>query len=355
MKSVLGLLLLGATLCLAQLTMSVEQLIAFISSSVQLKHPDKQVAAYLHKVKLSDRLSDKVIEDLQAMGAGPKTIEALNELKEASASLAAPAPKPKPRTVQIPPPPAEEQERIIREVREYAMNYSKRLPDFICTQVTRRYLDPTGLEFWQQQDTITAKLSYFEQREDYKVVMVNNHVTDAKFDDLGGATSSGEFGSLLKELFDPASRADFKWERWATLRGNRVHVFSFRVAQTRSKWRISYERRMEIIAGYSGLLYVDRDAPMVHRVTLKTEDIPATFPIQEASTILDYDIANISGSDYVLPLRAEVRMREGKLLVRNEVEFRMYRKFGAEATITFTPDALPESQIKEEPVVKKPE
>ena len=33
-------------------------------------------------------------------------------------------------------------------------------------------------------------------------------------------------------------------------------------------------------------------------------------------------------------------MREGKLLIRNEVEFRLYRKFSAEASIAFDKDEV---------------
>lgn len=356
MKFVLGLFALGACLCLAQMRITVDQLVSFIKSSVELKHDDKQVAAYLKRVKLTNRLSEDVIVELKASGAGPRTAEALEELKKESADLPAPAAAKAPPApaATIPPPSPEEQQRIISEAREYALSYSKNLPNFICTQVTRRYIDPSGLEFWQQQDTITAKLSYFEQKEDYKVVMVNNRVTDMKYDQVGGATSSGEFGSLMKELFDPGTEASFNWERWGKLRGRIVHVFAYKVAQPRSQWHINYDKRLDIIAGYTGLIYVDRDSPMIHRVTLQAEDIPVSFPIQQASTILDYDIADISGNSFVLPLRAEIRMREGKMLIRNDVEFRMYRKFGAEATITFnTPDPLPETQTKEEPVKKQ--
>lgn len=355
MKLALGLLLLGVSLTLAQMRMTVEQLVAFVKSSAELKHEDKQVAAYLKRVKLTNRLTEEVIIDLKASGAGPRTAEVLDELKKASAELPEPSaakPKPPPAPYQ-PPPSQEDQYRIINEAREYALGYSKNLPNFICTQVTRRYIDPSGLEFWQQQDTITAKLSYFEQKEDYKVVMVNNRVTDLKYDQVGGATSSGEFGSLMKQLFAPETQAEFVWDHWGKLRGKIVHVFSYKVAQPRSQWHINYDKRMDIIAGYTGFIYVDRDSPMIHRVTLQAQDIPVSFPIQQASTILDYDVANIGGNDFILPLRAEIRMREGKMLSRNEVEFRLYRKFGAEATITFTPDALPEAQTKEEPVKKQ--
>ena len=64
--------------------------------------------------------------------------------------------------------------------------------------------------------------------------------------------------------------------------------------------------------------------------------------VQAASTTLDYDYQNIGGTEFVLPLKAQVRMRSGKMLTRNDSEFRMYNKFGAEATITFEPDPIPE-------------
>jgi hypothetical protein len=247
----------------------------------------------------------------------------------------------------------EEQQRTLDQAREYALNYSKRLPDFICTQVTRRFVDPNGLEFWQQVDVITERLSYFEQREDYKVVMVNNRMVDIPHQNLDGATSTGEFGSMLRELFEPSTQAQFRWERWTTLRGRRTHVFTYRVAQPNSKWHISYERTQEIAPGYKGLLYVDHRTQAVVKITLDAEGIPPAFPIQQASTTLDYDLQTIGDTQFMLPLKAVVRMRSGKVLTKNEVEFRMYRKFGSDVTITFTPDALSEESTAEQGAPKQ--
>jgi len=343
--------LLAACLCTPQERLSVQQLVSFVRSSIQLRHPDQQVASYLKKVQLSERLDDRTIEELQAMGAGPRTLEALRALRDASRALPRPAgAEQREQPAAIPPPSPAEQQRILKEVREYALNYVRGLPDFICTQVTRRYLDPTGLEFWSQQDVITARLTYFEHREDYKVILINNRPTNVSYENLGGATSTGEFGSMMRELFAPETQARFRWERWATLRGRRTHVFSYQVDQPRSKWHISYQKMLEIVPGYRGLVYVDRDTLAVARITLEAVGIPPDFPIQEASTVLDYDFVDIAGRQYWLPLRAVVRMREGKLLLRNEVEFRMYRKFAAETTITFeTPEPLPEDKVKEQP------
>lgn len=334
----------------AQGTLTVDQLVSFIKSSINLKHPDKQVAAYLKTVKLAEKLEDRTVEELQGLGAGPKTVEALHALRDSTATLpaarrAAPPPPPAP----IPPPSSEEQARVLEEARNNALNYTNGLPDFICTQVTRRYFDPAGMEFWTPADTLTARLSYNNHREDYKLVLVNNTPTSRGYQDVGGAISSGEFGSLLHEIFAPRSRTDFQWERWGTLRGKRTHVYAFRVSRAYSEYHLVYDKRLDIIVGYKGLVYIDRETNMVVRISFEAVEIPPSFPIQQAGTILDYDYTEISGRQYLLPLRAVVRTRAGKLLTKNDVEFRMYRKFATDTTITFTPEPLPEDQTREQP------
>ena len=355
----LFLLLALAGAAAAQMGMTVDQLVSFIKSSIQLKHDDRKVADYVKKIKLSNKLDDRTVETLQGMGAGPQTVAALRSLITASASLPAPPPPaPKLAVVGPPPPDSIEQKKILAEITENALNYTKNLPNFICMQVTRRYADISGMENYRLVDTIAEKLTYFEQKEDYKPVSRNNIplTTNVKHDQLDGATSSGEFGSMLFEIFSPETETEFDWERWATLRGRRMHVFNFRVPQSTSKYSIRYGRgagERTIIAGYHGLIYADRDTGMVMRIKMEADHIPVDFPIQKVDLDLNYDITSISGQQFLLPLKSELHSREGKFLVKNEVEFRLYNKFGAEASITFEdtpPEPLPEDKTKEEPV-----
>ena len=97
-----------------------------------------------------------------------------------------------------------EQEKIIDQAREYALNYTKQLPNFICVQVTRRDFDPTGTgNNWYHSDTITARLSY-NGVENYEVILHNNQpVTNANMRQFGGTTSEGEFASMMDEIFEP--------------------------------------------------------------------------------------------------------------------------------------------------------
>ena len=341
----------------AQINLSVDQLVAFLRSSIQLKQPDKQVAEYVKKVRLANRLDERLVEELQGQGLGPKTVDALHTLSEASAKLpAAPPPAPKPVVTPIPPPSPEEQKKALDAATDHALNYVKRLPDFICTQVTRRFADPTGREAWIPQDVILERLSYFDQHEDYKVVMVNNHPVDIPHEKLGGATSSGEFGSILKEIFDPNTKTDFNWARWATLRGRRTYVFSYRVPQSRSTYRITSSNSPtsseSVVPGYRGLVFVDKASLKVMQITLEAEDLPPGFPVRQVNLTLVYDYTRIGDADYVLPLKAELRARDDRrFLTKNDVEFRLYRKFGADTSIKFdTPDPVPEEKLKEQPI-----
>ena len=134
---------------------TVEQIKQFIPSAIQLKNPDKEVAETLRKMKLSERLDLDTVETLQSEGAGPKTVAVLKELATESASLPVAGPPP-PKPVYVPPPPpsSEEQAKLLDEVRDYAVNYTQTLPDFICLEQTRRYVDTTGRESWRLRTSL---------------------------------------------------------------------------------------------------------------------------------------------------------------------------------------------------------
>ncbi len=352
------LALLLAVAALGQAALTWPQLKSLIQSSAKLRQSDKEVANYLRSQKLSFSLSDVAIEELQGLGAGARTVEALRELQKASRGLPAPAAEapPAPGPPPEPPPPPEEQKKIIEEARANALVYSKRLPDFICLQLTRRYVDPTGLELeWIKYDEIKARLSYFEQKEDYKIISINERLSNVSYDSLDGTSSRGEFGTTLAQLFAPETRAEFAWDRHGLVRGYKVHVYRFRVPQNRSQLHINYQRQLDIIAAYRGQVYIDKQTGMVLRITSVTENLPRDFPIHEARSTLEYDYASIAEHQYLLPLRATVRMREAKLLTRNEVEFRLYRKFSAEASIAFESEALADKTPERPPKPDPPE
>jgi hypothetical protein len=156
---------------------------------------------------------------------------------------------------------------------------------------------------------------------------------------------------MMKEIFEPMTQARFDWDHWGTLRGRRVLAFSYHVAQANSQWHINYDRRLDIMPAYHGLVYVDNENHKVLRITLDAENIPPSFPVKRADTILDYDYQDISGHTFLLPLKATTVMAADNYMTKNDAEFRIYRKYSAESEIKFDttdiPAPLPDDKTKE--------
>jgi hypothetical protein len=152
--------------------------------------------------------------------------------------------------------------------------------------------------------------------------------------------TEGEFGSTLAAIFDPATRTEFRWDHWTTLRKRPAHVFTFRISVEHSTYRMAFGRRAgaresNVVTGQHGAVYVDADTGQVVRIVSDSDSIPPDFPVRSATTALDYGFVDVGDRQYLLPLRAEVRMATDFLRVRNLVEFHGYRKFAGESTITF--------------------
>lgn len=326
---------------LAQQQLTVDQVIQFITSSITQKLSDKDVASSLASVRMSEKLDGRVVEDLQAKGAGPKTVAALLRLSEASANLPAPPPKtaaaPKPKP--LPAPPYEEQQDVLNAAREYALNYAMSLPDFICLEVNRRYIDPhykAGTEgSWAISDRLAEKLTYFDQKEKYELISHNDDSLYGKAaDSLGGTLSRGDFGTLIREIFAPESSADFHFERWGNLDGHLMYVYEFHIDQPHSRMTIDYQHSQQMTPGYRGHVYVEKGPNTIWRITVEPEP-PATFPIQNIYQQLDYRYVDISGQKFLLPTVGQVIMRTDGMGSKNEIEFRSYRKYSADTSITF--------------------
>ena len=269
-------------------------------------------------------------------------------------------------SAQAPPTPAE-QAQIIAEVRAYAEGYTGKLPDFICAQLTRREVtlvptdalsgiresvsgrgNPGGRISAAERkasDTFEELLGYFDRKESYQLVKINGKKQKPGQPRPPGMTSTGEFGTTLRAVFDPESKTEFEWKKWDQLRGQPVAVFSFRVDQPNSQAQLDVPSR-SVIVGYHGLVFAHRESHIVLRLTTEAE-APKDFPLQDVTHLLDYGEVEISGQKFVLPLHAEMQTRMSEnfmkygrefgnspqVFLRNDVDFREYRKYTAESVL----------------------
>ena len=237
------------------------------------------------------------------------------------------------QTSSAPEPDGIEQRNTLGDAARYAISHEGNLPNFICTQITRRFenFNNTG---WQRIDLIVEHLVYIDHRE-FHVLTAGTQPFPTANDQLEGASPFGQFDSMMRTIFLPETEAEFTWKEWFTLRGERMHVFAYQVHAFKSRYHIEVpEQSLDLVAAYHGLIFIDTQSRFVHRLTLHADGIPPSFPIQDIDLTVDYDYTRIGDADYLLPVQFVLRSREGDRLIENDVGYENCSKFGAVSAIT---------------------
>src|SRR5262245_30996734 len=102
------------------------------------------------------------------------------------------------------------------------------------------------------------------------------------------------------------------------------------------------QRYTTIVTPYRGRCWIDPTMFQLVRLEYQALDIPKEFPILQSEGSTDYELTDIEGKKYWLPIRAEVLLmvdipdREGRVHTQNVIECNEYRKF--EAQVRIVPD-----------------
>jgi len=235
---------------------------------------------------------------------------------------------------------------LLEKTRAATLAAAEKMPDFLVKQQITRSQAFGTTNNWNIYDRLTIAVSYRANGgEQYKLLAVNGLQpdTDAKEGSdysgrLGGTTSTGEYVSILSELFRPERQAKFRLVDTDLLRNRRTLVYEFEVKREFSAQTIKAGGAVEasVVTGYRGRIWIDRETNRVLRLE-DVSEIPSDFPVTAASSVIDYDWVSINEQRHLLPSRAiiELTAREGPRVVqtRNDILFRGYRKFGSELKI----------------------
>ncbi len=255
-------------------------------------------------------------------------------------------------------PPESETADLLARARAATLEAAAQMPDFVVKQLVTRSRALGDSRNWRVLDRLVVGVSYrLSEGEKYRLLAVNGMtgpVAEEKNDyrEAGGANSTGEFVSVLKALFEEASKTEFKPLDTDTLRGRRALVYSYEIKKTNSKWLLD-AGDASVIAAHRGKVWVDREQARVLRVESEAFGMPLTFPITGATLALDYNWVTIPGQgEYLLPSRSVVVMtraeRGESAQSRNEIRFTNYQKYGTELKI------LDEDILDEEPPAETP-
>lgn len=381
MGCLLPILLVGVPLNLstAEGPISQEELLALVTTTRIGAVTPQRVVELIRERGIGFRVKDILLQELKAREADPAIIRAVEGFRSSRPPESVLRPPPgvePPPPVFIPPPvepPATEPSAtgsaatgsaatpaaaatepaatpvrsglpdretwpgFLEEVRSTAMAYTENLPNFICTQITQRYLRRLPKTGWVRVDNFVAELTYYDKQEHYKLVSVGNRsaASDATLESLKGTTSTGEFGSSLNYLFDPATGTQFRFEGIDRSRGAPTVRVGFRVPKDTSKRSIIFRdgtTELGVVTPYRGRCWIDPDSLQVVQIKERAYRIPDTFPITRSEGSTEYDRVEIAGQRHWLPVRAEVLMenRTARLHTRNVIQFKQYRKFGSE-------------------------
>jgi VWFA-related protein len=194
----------------------------------------------------------------------------------------------------------------LQAVCEFALGLRGRLPNVIGDEDRIRYQDDERGNA-AQRDRITAKVRYEDGEEQYSQITMNGKPVQAAVLESSGAWWEGEFARDLRAVFLPQSAAEFRFVKRGLLHSTEVLIFDFRVAKANNRfWYLKVKQGdTETYPGYSGRLWINKLTLSLLRLERKADDIDASFPIQQASTAIDYgDVDLADGSKFVLPTHA---------------------------------------------------
>ncbi len=233
-------------------------------------------------------------------------------------------------------PPMNPRQAFVEKARSAATAYVEGLPNYVCQEVTTRYVSETRQPSWQVIDVVSAELVYENRKESYRNLAINGKPTKKAPEDTG-AWSSGEFGTILRNLFEPGTDADFKYAEDDTIAHQSASVYKFAVERLRSSWKI-WVPGQYILPAYKGSIWIDKQTANTLRIEMQAQEIPEEFPRIAVETAVDYDYITLGTPEkFLLPVRAEVLScaRGSNECERNVIEFRNYHKFTGESIIKF--------------------
>lgn len=239
----------------------------------------------------------------------------------------------------VQPPAPEEIQSMLANATKFATDYSASLPNFLCEQVTNRFVDARGNGNWRQIGKLVEMLTYLNHEEKRSLLEYDQNGTashDEKDTADLGAQSFGEFGGALKSVFLASSKADFRWKGTGLLGDVTVMVFDYRVARKDSAFALTAGLR-SVPVGFHGQVFIDTATRGVRRITQVVDDVPDKYPIRAASVSVDYDYVILNDHEYLMPVTAQVNTWAGNRSYLNQIEYRNFHRFGSTAKIITSP------------------
>jgi hypothetical protein len=227
-------------------------------------------------------------------------------------------------------------EETIQEARLAAATFTSQLPDFTTKQITSRYFSQTWPARWQKLDEVTADVAHVDGKEEYRNIRVNGSPVSAP-PERSGSWSTGEFSTTMEDVLSLPTNARFRRRGEDRIAGRTAVVFELEVAQANSHWLLVSPDNRRLNAAYEGAIWIDKETRRVLRIEMRTVDLPMDFPLMKAESNLTYAFVKIGDKPFLLPEGSEnlACWRGSGSCTKNTIEFKDYKKFTTESTVSF--------------------
>lgn len=227
---------------------------------------------------------------------------------------------------------------VINSARDAAFEFTDTLPNYVVKQFTTRYESDTAQgnrTSWRALDVVTADVVAEGGKETYRNILVNGKPPRDAIEKTG-SWSTGEFATVLQGILHPSTDADFHNKRSTTIVNRPAWRYDYSVEQPRSMWHV-YASQSSYVPGYTGSIWIDKATYRVLRIEMSAVDMPKSFALDAVESAVDYDYVLIGEQKYLLPVHSEALscVRGTSECTRNVIDFRNYKKFSADTSITF--------------------
>lgn len=242
---------------------------------------------------------------------------------------------------------------ILEKTRQNTLALVEEMPDFVVKQVITRSEAYAGTGNWRPYDNLVIGVSFSSEKgEQYRVLSKNgapaNSEVAQSYSGLDGATSGGEFVEDLQKIFAADSQTKFAPESTDVIRGRHAVVFSYQIELANNKHGgvgLKGPLYRTSPAGEKGRIWIDRADHRVVRIEYVLTDIDPNFPVKAVSKLIDYDMVDIAGEKYLLPVlsdfRGTVESSGKRFESRNIIRFRSYQKYGTEVKLVGDEEDVP--------------
>ncbi len=218
---------------------------------------------------------------------------------------------------------------ILERIGRTAISYTEQLQDFTCRQTTVRTAAKTSSPGkWKPVDTQENELNFVGHKEHYRLLKVNGSADHPETRVSKNYTrTSGEFGSLMRSVFRPESRAKFEWRS----RDGNVCAFNYEILVANSTMAMTNGKK-RIPLAFGGTVYANCETGKITRINAVSRD---TAGEEGLSADVYYGPTKIGDREFFLPTRAENTSRHGSTITKAEIKFSNYRKYDASTTLKF--------------------